>query len=159
MTNRNRIHIAEWEIEREQSYAYWLMCAPIGDSAKSRLLLRFGRPSGVFEASEKALLDSNLSIGKKERWIAYIKERQEENVKREYEELQIKGILFYPEYHPHYPAKLLSIPARPFGIFVKGKLPDVRQRCLAIVGARDCSEYGQYVARHFAEKWHRMEWQ
>lgn len=152
MTNRNRIHIADWELEREQPYAYWLMCAPIGDSAKSRLLLRFGRPSGVFEASEKALLDSNLSIGKKERWIAYIKERQEENVKREYEELQIKGILFYPEYHPHYPAKLLSIPARPFGIFVKGKLPDVRQRSLAIVGARDCSEYGQYVARHFAEK-------
>lgn len=91
-------------------------------------------------------------LEKKERWIAYIKERQEENVKREYEELQIKGILFYPEYHPHYPAKLLSIPARPFGIFVKGKLPDVRQRSLAIVGARDCSEYGQYVARHFAEK-------
>lgn len=152
MTNRNRIHIADWELEREQPYAYWLMCAPIGDATKSRLLLRFGRPSGVFEASEKALLDSTLSIGKKERWIAYIKERKEENAKREYEELQTKGILFYPEYHPHYPVKLLSIPARPFGIFVKGKLPDVRQRSLAIVGARDCSEYGQYVARHFAEK-------
>ena len=152
MTNRNRIHIADWEIEREQSYAYWLMCAPIGDSAKSRLLLRFGRPSGVFEASEKALLDSNLSIGKKERWIAYIKERKEENAKREYGKLQTKGILFYPEYHPFYPVKLRSIPARPFGIFVKGKLPDIRQRSLAIVGARDCSEYGQYVARHFAEK-------
>lgn len=152
MTNRNRIHIADWELEREQPYAYWLMCAPIGDAAKSRLLLRFGRPSGVFEASEKALLDSTLSIGKKERWIAYIKERKEANVKREYEKLQTKGILFYPEYHPHYPVKLLSIPARPFGIFVKGKLPDIRQRSLAIVGARDCSEYGQYVARHFAEK-------
>lgn len=152
MTNRNRIHVADWELEREQPYAYWLMCAPIGEATKSRLLLRFGRPSGVFEASEKALLDSTLSIGKKERWIAYIKERKEENTKREYEELQTKGILFYPEYHPHYPVKLLSIPARPFGIFVKGKLPDIRQRSLAIVGARDCSEYGQYVARHFAEK-------
>ena len=152
MTNRNRIHVADWELEREQPYAYWLMCAPIGDATKSRLLLRFGRPSGVFEASEKALLDSTLSTGKKERWIAYIKERKEENTKREYEELQTKGILFYPEYHPHYPVKLLSIPARPFGIFVKGKLPDIRQRSLAIVGARDCSEYGQYVARHFAEK-------
>lgn len=152
MTNGNRIHIADWELEREQPYAYWLMCAPIGDATKSRLLLRFGRPSGVFETSEKALLDSTLSIGKKERWIAYIKERKEENAKREYEELQTKGILFYPEYHPFYPVKLLSIPARPFGIFVKGKLPDVRQRSLAIVGARDCSEYGQYVARHFAEK-------
>ena len=152
MTNRNRIHIADWELEREQPYAYWLMCAPIGDATKSRLLLQFGRPSGVFEASEKALLDSTLSIGKKERWIAYIKERKEENAKREYEELQTKGILFYPEYHPHYPVKLRSIPARPFGIFVKGKLPDMRQRSLAIVGARDCSEYGQYVARHFAEK-------
>ena len=152
MTNGNRIHIADWELEREQPYAYWLMCAPIGDATKSRLLLRFGRPSGVFEASEKALLDSTLSIGKKERWIAYIKERKEENAKREYEELQTKGILFYPEYHPHYPVKLRSIPARPFGIFVKGKLPDILQRSLAIVGARDCSEYGQYVARHFAEK-------
>lgn len=152
MTNGNRIHIADWELEREQPYAYWLMCAPIGDATKSRLLLRFGRPSGVFEASERALLDSTLSIGKKERWIAYIKERKEENAKREYEGLQTKGILFYPEYHPFYPVKLLSIPARPFGIFVKGKLPDIRQRSLAIVGARDCSEYGQYVARHFAEK-------
>lgn len=152
MTNGNRIHIADWELEREQPYAYWLMCAPIGDATKSRLLLRFGRPSGVFEASEKALMDSTLSIGKKERWIAYIKERKEENAKREYEELQTKGILFYPEYHPFYPVKLRSIPARPFGIFVKGKLPDIRQRSLAIVGARDCSEYGQYVARHFAEK-------
>ena len=152
MTNRNRIHIADWELEREQPYAYWLMCAPIGDATKSRLLLRFGRPSGVFEASEKALLDSTLSIGKKERWIAHIKERKEENAKREYEGLQTKGILFYPEYHPFYPVKLRSIPARPFGIFVKGKLPDIRQRSLAIVGARDCSEYGQYVARHFAEK-------
>lgn len=152
MTNGNRIHIADWELEREQPYAYWLMCAPIGDATKSRLLLRFGRPSGVFEASEKALMDSTLSIGKKERWIAYIKERKEENTKREYEELQTKGILFYPEYHPFYPVKLRSIPARPFGIFVKGKLPDIRQRSLAIVGARDCSEYGQYVARHFAEK-------
>lgn len=152
MKNRNRIHIADWELEREQPYAYWLMCAPIGEATKSRLLLRFGRPSGVFEASEKALMDSTLSNGKKERWIAYIKERKEENVEREYEKLQTKGILFYPEYHPHYPVKLLSIPARPFGIFVKGKLPDIRQRSLAIVGARDCSEYGQYVARHFAEK-------
>lgn len=152
MTNGNRIHIADWELEREQPYAYWLMCAPIGDATKSRLLLRFGRPSGVFEASEKALMDSTLSIGKKERWIAYIKERKEENAKREYDELQTKGILFYPEYHPFYPVKLRSIPARPFGIFVKGKLPDIRQRSLAIVGARDCSEYGQYVARHFAEK-------
>ena len=152
MKNRNRIHVADWEIEREQTYAYWLMCAPIGDAVKSRLLLQFGRPGAVFEASEKALLDSTLSIGKKEKWIAYIKERNEKNIKREYEGLQTKGILFYPEYHPLFPAKLLSIPARPFGIFVKGKLPDIRQRSLAIVGARDCSEYGQYVAKHFAEK-------
>ncbi len=149
---KNRIHVADWEIEREQPYAYWLMCAPIGDAVKSRLLLQFGRPGAVFEASEKALLDSTLSIGKKEKWIAYIKERNEKNIKREYEGLQIKGILFYPEYHPLFPAKLHSIPARPFGIFVKGKLPDIRQRSLAIVGARDCSEYGQYVAKHFAEK-------
>lgn len=152
MKNRNRIHVADWEIEREQPYVYWLMCAPIGDAVKSRLLLQFGRPGAVFEASEKVLLDSTLSIGKKEKWIAYIKDRNEKNIKREYEGLQTKGILFYPEYHPLFPAKLLSIPARPFGIFVKGKLPDIRQRSLAIVGARDCSEYGQYVAKHFAEK-------
>ena len=85
MKNRNRIHVADWETEREQPYAYWLMCAPIGDAVKSRLLLQFGRPGAVFEASEKVLLDSTLSIGKKEKWIAYIKERNEKNIKREYE--------------------------------------------------------------------------
>ena len=155
MTNRNRIHIADWEIEKEQSYAYWLMCAPIGDSAKSRLLLRWGCPSEVFRAPKKALEEGICAPGRRvnsEKWSTYLAARAEDAVKRAYEELTAKGIFFYPEYHPLYPEKLRAIPSRPFGLFVKGRLPAPEKRSLAIVGARDCSEYGRYVAGYFAKK-------
>ena len=155
MTNRNRIHIADWELEREQPYAYWLMCAPIGDSAKSRLHLRWGCPSEVFRAPKKALEEGICAPGRRvnsEKWSTYLAARAEDAVKRAYEELMAKGIFFYPEYHPLYPEKLRAIPSRPFGLFVKGRLPAPEKRSLAIVGARDCSEYGRYVAGYFAKK-------
>lgn len=58
MTNGNRIHIADWELEREQPYAYWLMCAPIGDATKAGCFCGLGVPA-VF-----------LKLRKRHCWIA-----------------------------------------------------------------------------------------
>lgn len=45
-----------------------------------------------------------------------------------------------------YPARLLEIPDPPERLYVLGKLPEEKVPSVAIIGARECSEYGNYVA-------------
>lgn len=51
-----------------------------------------------------------------------------------------------------FPDKLKTIPDPPFGLFVKGALPDSTKPAVAMIGARACSEYGKAVAREFAKE-------
>ncbi len=51
-----------------------------------------------------------------------------------------------------YPEKLRSLLDRPYGLFIKGRLPDENNKSVAIVGARRCSEYGRAVAGKIGEK-------
>ena len=41
---------------------------------------------------------------------------------------------------------MLEIPDPPYGLFYKGKLPEQKQPSVAVIGARECSEYGRFVA-------------
>ena len=46
-----------------------------------------------------------------------------------------------------YPRRLLEIPQAPKQLYVKGRLPEEGMPSVAIIGARDCSYYGQEVAK------------
>lgn len=50
-----------------------------------------------------------------------------------------------------YPARLREIERPPEKIYYKGELPEDDVPAVAIIGARDCSEYGTYVANAFGE--------
>ena len=166
MSERKYIQLSLKELEDEQPYAYWLMGVHIGDSVKNKLVCQLGRPSEVFHASEKGLRealgssrkshavseDADKSDPINKKLSSLLMNRRKEDICRAYENLIHSGISFYPEYHPDFPERLLSIPGRPFGIFVKGSMPGQQGISLAIVGARDCSEYGRYVAEYFAKK-------
>lgn len=148
MKERKSIQLSSQELEKEQPYAYHLMCAPIGDAAKNRLICRLGKPSEVFRVSEKVIQE----ILGNDKLSYFLVNHDDAVIHRNYEALMKSGISFYPEYHPAFPPKLLYIPSRPFGIFVKGSLPPNKGISLAVVGARDCSEYGRYVAECFGKK-------
>lgn len=45
-----------------------------------------------------------------------------------------------------YPERLREIPRPPKGLYILGELPDERMPTVAVIGARDCSEYGRHVA-------------
>lgn len=45
-----------------------------------------------------------------------------------------------------YPQRLLKIPGPPKKLYVLGRVPSERILTVALIGARDCSEYGKYVA-------------
>lgn len=53
---------------------------------------------------------------------------------------------FCSYYDINYPQHLKTIPDAPLGIFVRGKLPSDAILSVAIIGARNCSEYGMYIA-------------
>lgn len=46
-----------------------------------------------------------------------------------------------------YPNRLREIPSSPKRLFGIGRLPDENLPSVAMIGARDCSEYGKYVAK------------
>lgn len=55
-------------------------------------------------------------------------------------------IFFITPLDEDYPRKLRDIPDAPAGVYVRGRLPVESEITVAVVGARDCSDYGRYVA-------------
>ena len=60
---------------------------------------------------------------------------------------RLDQIKHYKTGDPEYPERLRNIPGAPQNLFVLGKLPEEGRLSVAVIGARDCSEYGKYVAR------------
>ncbi len=65
------------------------------------------------------------------------------------EQIENIGIRYVSFYDEVYPQKLKQIPDPPFGVFVKGNLPDESSPSVAMIGARACSSYGKAVAKSF----------
>ncbi len=51
-----------------------------------------------------------------------------------------------------YPAGLAEIPDSPYAIYYAGRLPEANRKSIALIGARDCSEYGRHMAKLFAQE-------
>lgn len=72
------------------------------------------------------------------------------NVEKEYQKMVEKGVWFVTMMQENYPNCLRQIPSPPYALFVKGSLPDENKRTIAIVGARECTPYGEVMAEEFA---------
>lgn len=59
---------------------------------------------------------------------------------------QTDTISFITPFEKEYPDKLRNIPDAPAGLYIRGKAPMESDITVAMIGARDCSEYGRYVA-------------
>lgn len=129
--------------EKERMYAYWICSIPmIGGIRAGQLLERFGSPQAVYEAGvsgwKEILSDS----------VAEYMDRQKKSggLQEEYRQLEEKQIHLVLREEPEFPEKLRKIPDPPYGIFYRGILPESMQPSIAVIGARECSEYGRFVA-------------
>ncbi|MCD8379232.1 MAG: DNA-processing protein DprA, partial [Lachnospiraceae bacterium] len=57
------------------------------------------------------------------------------------------GVEYVTVREDRFPDRLKEIPDPPYGIFIKGALPDPDRPTVAIIGARACSAYGRECAR------------
>lgn len=133
----------------KREYWFWLCnINGIGNVTTERLLHYFKEPEAVYNAGE-AELRKVPGIGEK-RIRQIIDSRKPETFCKNLKRVEDMGICFLPFEDEAFPEKLKRIEHPPYGIYVKGKLPDVRFPSVAIVGARECSGYGRDLAEYFS---------
>lgn len=129
-------------------YIYWLDCVDgLGIGAKRNLLEAFGGGRAVFKATEKML----KYILEPKKLELFLEARKNVSIDTNYEELLKRNIRFCSCYDHEFPQKLRVIPDMPFMIYYKGKLPETAIPSVAVVGARECSFYGEYIAKELGK--------
>ncbi len=135
-----------------KKYEYWLHRMPeVGNGVIRELLRRYHTPFEVYGAvrrRSKGVLEV-LTEARMDKAAEYTRTY---DLNREYEELLRKGIRFLTAEDEDYPQRLREIPAAPYALYVLGQLPPENLPAVAMIGARECSEYGIYVAKNFAKE-------
>lgn len=133
-----------------EKYEWWFAgIKNISDVKKRLLRMRMRTAEDIFNIEEKQLNEMEfLEQSDKEKIKQAIKESDLEN---EYKIFKEKNILFIPYFDKRYPRRLQKLDGAPYALYVKGKLPDENSPTAAIVGARQCSPYGEMMAIQFAE--------
>lgn len=131
-------------------YWYWLTnIAGIGRSTIRRLLHEFGTPDAVYYAKEQSVFQFFRNEKQKKEFSM---SKREDDIIHSYQKLCDKEIAFIHPDMEAYPEKLCSIPDAPFGLYLKGKLPPVDRKSVAVIGARSCTRYGREMARFFGRE-------
>lgn len=78
-----------------------------------------------------------------------IKKRKGWDIDGEYEKLLKSGVRFIPWYSSEYPQRLKTVKGHPFALFCIGDLPEDNRLSVAMIGARNCSQYGRMMAERF----------
>ncbi len=130
--------------KEQQPYLCWMTGVEgVGRRTIEKLIHYAGSPKEVYEMKVSDMIE----VISEKKAKALVLAKTKNNIFQKYEELHKKGICFYSIYHPRYPKRLKNIPDMPYGIYVEGELPQEDIPSIAIIGARQCSGYGQLMAQ------------
>ena len=103
-------------------------------------------PEGGKRCEKGELVESKEAARIGEMIVGY---RRKTDPVRLYDKLLKQGISFVPITDPVYPRRLQGVPDAPFGLYVKGNssLLESRLPVAAVIGTRECSEYGRLIAK------------
>ena len=137
-------------MREEDFYWYWLNnIEGIGRGTIRILLEKFETPKEIYEVAEKDIFSLLRTQKQKE---AFTFSKNKDRIKNSYQKLSDNGIVFIHPDLKEYPKRLRVIPDTPYGLYVKGKLPKEDCKAVAIIGARNCTQYGMEMARFFARE-------
>ena len=130
-------------------YEYWFAGIK-GISGKRKQIIRTGMKSleKLYYIEETAL--ETLGISEQEK-IALLDSIRNWDLNGEYRKLEERGITFLTILNESYPRRLKEIASPPYALYVKGEVPKEHIPTVAIVGARQCSAYGQQMATMFGK--------
>ncbi len=135
------------QLEQQKNWLTLFLIPGIGSTTFIKLIARYGSPSEVLTASEKALSEV---IGKTlaHRVVHY---REVVNVDTELKLIENHKVKIITLDDPEYPISLAEIYEPPLVLYCKGSLLRRDQYSISIVGTRKYSPYGSKVTQFFAQ--------
>lgn len=117
----------------------------------------FGEASEVYKADEKAL--RSLDVLSEKDVYNIVESKRDVLIYEGMKAMERQGISFTHMWKCDYPKKLLSIYDAPVALYYKGSLPDDSKPSVAVVGARNCTQYGKYMAYELCKGFAGRGWQ
>ena len=140
------------EDHEEREYLYWLCHVPALGAMKIKKLYDYiGSYKRIYNIEGKELERSGLLKPAEASFFQEMK-RNRDSCRSELAELENRGIRFVTPYDREYPRRLLETYGYPMGIFFRGKLPEDDKPSAAIIGARNCTNYGKQMASYLARE-------
>lgn len=132
---------------------YWIWLASVeglGPVKKFALLNKFETAKRIYNATEKEILKVDGMIDK---IVQNMQKAKDAKLLEKYEKYILKNdIKIINISDDNYPVKLKNIYAPPITIFAKGDISLLNSKSIAIVGSREPSKYGIYVAEKFSKE-------
>ena len=136
--------------ESDKAYLHWMYQAVgMGNRKLFRELRRLGAAQEIYEMAYQGALEEKLSGKYQQKAQKITAFTQNYDVVGTYEKMKERGISFVIAGEKDYPAKLAEIPDAPCAIYYAGRLPDDGKKSVAVIGARQCTEYGRMLAKQF----------
>ncbi len=135
----------------DRLYDYWV--ATLQDGYIGKLLSIVERAGGARAFYEMSALGMKEKLGLSDRLIRHIENnRGDRDLAYEYERMMQSKIRYVNHNDSDFPKRLRTISSPPYGLFVKGSLPKEGNAAVAVIGARECSEYGRLMAEYFGSR-------
>lgn len=142
-------------LDNNTFYWYWLSNIPgVGRAHVDKLLDVFVTPENIFHANEHDICDV-LQTNHLQKQFFHSKD--EKNIIHSYKMLADKEIQFIHRDSENYPHRLKELYDAPYGLYLKGRLPNEEKKAIAIIGARSCTRYGSEMARFFGQELARYD--
>ncbi|MCR5179389.1 MAG: DNA-processing protein DprA [Lachnospiraceae bacterium] len=131
--------------EYERACMYRLFCAPgAGQRTCEQILYAAGSAETACREYERMSAFVNTRFRE-----SFLKHFRDPATAASYDKIMSKGIHFTALPLSDYPEKLKAIHDPPFGITWIGELPDSTKPAVSVIGARQCSAYGRFMAGRF----------
>lgn len=134
----------------ELFYKIWFSRIEIPNKVKLKILDRFSEKkiwNMTFEELKINLIDCD------EKYLKKISDENYKNKLDKYEKyMENKNIKLFSFKDNRYPGKLKNINDKPAYIYLRGNEKILDEDNVAIVGSRDATEYGKFIARKFAKE-------
>ena len=131
-------------------YEYWLAgIEGISNLKKRKLREVYGNGKAIYYI-EETNLKKHTFLNEKD--IERLKKAKKTvNLEMQWEKSVKKKIKFVPYFSDDYPKKMKVITDPPYALYVLGSLPDENVKSAAIVGARNCTSYGEQMALQYGK--------
>ncbi len=139
-------------LDRDEQLPYFVMLSMvgnIGEKTYKKIEEIFDTPMEMFAVNTDKL--SSLNIFTKSQLCLINRTKHDIDPNAFVEKMIKKGINYVSCEDNEYPGRLKNIYDKPIGLFYAGKLPPENIPCVGVIGARECSFYGEEVAELLGE--------